>query len=118
MKKKKRVLNDGFFLGLDKSDTVIFEYSFEMGSGIHIVGKKDPNGDFFLIEIDANGMQYNKILQGGASAEVLDLSTEEAFFQANTITDLGMSYDEYTTLHKDFMTYYNGFLDHLTVFMR
>lgn len=118
MNNRKRVNSDGFFYGLDKNDIVEFEYSFEMGSGINIVGPKDHNGDFFLIEISSTGVSYTKILENGMNAEELHLSTEESFFQADTVTDLVMSFDEYCTLHRDFMKYYNGFLCHLTVYLR
>lgn len=118
MNNRKRVNSEGFFYGLDDNDIVEFEYSFEMGSGINIVGPKDTSGDFFLIEISTRGIEFTKILENGMNAEVLNLSTEEAFFQADTVTDLVMCYEDYRTLYEDFMKYYNGFLCHLTVYLR
>lgn len=112
----QRVNAENFFYGLDSNSAVIFEYELK-DSGINIVCPKDLNGDFFLVEINSDSIQYNKILNNGMDYEVLDLTTEEQFFQANTVTDLVLSHDEYNTIHKDFKKYYDGFLNKLTVYL-
>ena len=118
MGKRKRVNADGFFMGLDDENTVEFEYAFDMGSGINVVGPRDSEGNFCLVEIDDTGIKFTKIIDNGKDGSVLDLSTEEAFFQADTVTDMVMTFSEYQDLYMDFMKYYNGFLCHLTVYLR
>lgn len=113
----KRVNADGFFYGLDTNDAVQYEYSFEEGSGMRLVCPKDADGNFFIVEISTDSMQYIKIRESGMESDIVDLSTEESFFQANTVTDLVMSYEEYADVFRAFRKYYDGFLNHLTVYL-
>lgn len=118
MKDTRRVNADGFFYGLNEKHEVQYLYSFEGGlSGINLVCPKDLNGDFFLVEISDLKMLFTKIQENGMKSTVMDLSTSDSFFQADTVTDLVMSFNEYQELYKAFRKYYCGFLHHLTIYV-
>lgn len=108
-------VNHNIFYGLGSYDVISLEYDPDGRSSINLVCPRDKENNFMYIELNDEGMKFTKIHQGGTDFEVLDLNSEDSFFQENTIINMGFSLEEYRELHEDFMRYYNGFLKELTV---
>lgn len=113
----KKILDEDTFYSIDTNKILLFEYTQSEISAINFVCPKDERGDFVLIEITENGIDYTHIRNSGSIYSPLDLSTEDKFFQSSTVIDLGFSYDELSSIRMDFLKYYNGFLDGMTIFI-
>jgi hypothetical protein len=111
-----KITEEDTFYSIDTNKVLLFEYTQSSESSINFVCPKDKDGNFVLIEISENGIDFTHICNGSSYIS-LDLSTEDKFFQNSTIMDLGFSYDELCSIRMDFLKYYNGFIDGMTIFI-
>lgn len=117
IKECDKILDEDTFYSLNDNNILQFEYCGTERSSLNFVCPKDINGDFFFVEITEDGTNFTKISNKGSQYNIIDLSTEDNFFQESTVLDLGFTYDEYHALRMDFLKYYNGFLDRMTIFL-
>lgn len=113
----ERIINEDTFYSVDENKVLQFEYCYTENSSLTFVCPKDEIGDFVLIEITQNGTEFTKISKYGDVYSELDLSTEDNFFQTSTILDLGFTFDDLCELRMNFLKYYNGFIDGMTIFL-
>lgn len=112
-----KIYEEDTFYSIDENRILRFEYSTTDNSYINFVCPKDEFGEFFLIEITEGGIEFTKIGKGGSSYSEVDLSTEDNFFQTSTVSDLGFTYDELHEIRMNFLKFYNGFIDGITIFI-
>lgn len=117
MKTCNKVYEEDTFYSINDKHILQFEYCVTDDSCINFVCPKDENGDFILIEITESGIDFTKVCKGGSSYSVVDLSTEDNFFQTSTVMDLGFTYDELYEIRMNFLKYYNGLLGGMTIFI-
>lgn len=117
MKSCKKVYEEDTFYSINDNHILQFEYCASDDSAISFVCPKDDNGDFMLIEITENGIDFTLVGKGGSSYTEVDLSTEDSFFQTSTVMDLGFTYDELFEIRMNFLKYYNGLIDGMTIFI-
>lgn len=117
IKNCEKIKDEDTFYSVDDNRVLLFEYSNTENSSLNFVCPKDENGDFILVEITEEGTEFTKISNNGSKYDIIDLSTEDNFFQESTVLDLGFTYDEYCSIRMDFLKYYNGFLDGMTIFI-
>lgn len=117
IKQCKKIKEEDVFYSIDSNNVLLFEYGMSEKSILSFVCPKDEFGNFVLIEVTEDGTEYTHICNNGSSYFPLDLSTEDKFFQSSTVIDLGFSYDEICSIRMDFLKYYNGLLDSMTIFI-
>lgn len=112
-----KIYEEDTFYSIDDNHILRFEYCSTDDSAINFVCPKDEYGDFILIEITESGIAFTKVGKGGSSYTEVDLSTEDNFFQTSTVMDLGFTYDELHEIRMNFLKYYNGLIDGMTIFI-
>lgn len=117
LKSCTRISDEDIFYSIDQNQVLQFEYCYTDESHITFVCPKDDVGDFMLIEINEEGVHFTKISNGGSKYDEIDLSTEDTFFQFSTVMDLGFTYDDLHEIRMNFLKYYNGLIDGMTIFI-
>lgn len=117
MKTSKKVYEEDKFYSMNDKNILQFEYCSTDESHITFVCPKDDLGDFMLIEINEEGVHFTKISNGGSKYDEIDLSTEDSFFQTSTVMDLGFTHDDLHEIRMNFLKYYNGLIDGMTIFI-
>ena len=112
-----KIFEEETFYSINDKNILVFGYERSDESYIKFVCPKDEVGDFVLIEITEHGTDFTKICKGGAAYTPMDLSTEDSFFQESTIIDLGFTFDDLVEIRMNFLKYYNGFIDGMTIFI-
>lgn len=117
IKNCKKIKEEDTFYSIDEDNVLIFEYTLSDKSSLNFVCPKDADGNFVLIEITENETSYTHICNNGSNYFAMDLNSEDQFFQNSTIIDLGFSYDDINSIRMNFLKFYNGFIDSMTIFI-
>lgn len=113
----KQITQGKISYGLTDTNLLQYQYDSAGDSSISLICPSEPNGDFFVVEINGVDTRFTKVYDKGNSFEEKNLNDEDAFFMENVQSNLGFSYDEYNALSNDFKKYYNGLLKGLTVYL-
>ena len=112
---KRVTLSEKVYCGLNDKKCIMFDCIDDGESSISIASPKNPNGDFIFCTV-TDELEFVLVKSDGAQSELLDLSTEDRFFQRSLLFDLSLTYDEYQSVLHNFNKFYNGLISTVIIY--